>query len=161
MAVTAIQRRSNGEDDVYEVVDANLAAGVVVIPSTTPTSDPSLQGIAAAGDKALNVLGVTQKFCVTAANQAAAAAGTDADSFPFVNAAIPTAQTAVFSHGIVPVTYAAGAVAFGVRLCSAVNGTVRAWVSGSDAEESVIAYCAQPGGTAGGGVALAKLIKLS
>lgn len=161
MAVTSIQRRSSGEDDVFEAVDANLAAGVFVIPSTTATTDPSLQGIKVATDAAVNVLGVSQKSCVTAANQAAVESGTDSQNFPFANTGIPTPQTTVFASGVVPVTYAAGAVAYGVRLCAGAAGVARAWVSGTDAEEAVCGICAQPGGTAGGVVALVKLIKLA
>ena len=161
MAVTSIQRRSRGADDVFEAVDANLAAGVFVIPSTTATTDPSLQGIKVATDAAVNVLGVSQKSCVTAANQAAAAAGTDSQNFPFANTGIPTPQTAVFSNGVVPILFAAGAVNYGDRVCAAASGSARKWVSGTDAEEAVCGICVQPGDTAGGVVALVKLIKLA
>lgn len=162
MAVTGIQRRSHGGDDTFEAVDANLAAGVFVIPSTTATTDPSLQGIKVSTDAAVNVLGVSQKSCVTAANQAAASAGTDSQSFPFANVGIPTPQTVVFADGVVPVTYAASAVNFGDRVCSGASGVARKWVSGTDVEEAVCGICYQPGGVgSGGGVALVKLIKLA
>lgn len=155
--MSAINKVSSGDDLTYEAVDANLAAGVLVIPSTTATVS-GLQGIKVATDAAVNVLGVSAKSCVTEANQAAAAAGNESYGYPFVDVSVPTSRTAVWSHGVMPVTYTAVAVAYGARLCAAANGEVRAWVSGTDPADSVIGWCAQPGGvSAAGGVALARI----
>lgn len=156
MSVNSIQRRSSGREDVYEVVDANLAAGLLVIPSTTATST-GLQGVKVATDSATTVLGATAKATITAANQAAASTPT-LDGYPGVDASVPLATTTVFSDGVVPLTYTAVAVAYGVRLCAAASGAVRAWVSGTDHADAIIGWCAQVGGVgSGGGVALVKL----
>lgn len=157
MSALSINKQSSGDDIVYEAVDANLNAGVVVIPSTTATVS-GLQGIKVAGDAAVNVLGVSAKSCVTEANQAADAVGTEGYGYPFVDASVPTARTTVWNHAVVPVTYTAVAVAYGTRLCAAASGAVRAWVSGTDPADSIIGWCAQPGGvSASGGVALARI----
>ena len=155
--MSAITKVSHGDDQTYEAVDADLAAGVLVIPSTTATSS-GLQGIKVATDAAVNVLGVSAKSCVTAANQAADSVGNEGYGYPFVDASVPTALTAVYSHAIVPLTYTAAAVAYGAKLCAAASGHVRAWVSGTDPASSIIGYCAQPGGvSSAGGVALVRV----
>lgn len=135
--MSAIAKVSHGHDDVYEAVDANLAAGVLVIPSTTATVS-GLQGIKVAGDAAVNVLGVSAKSCVTEANQAADAVGDEGYGYPFVDVSVPTARTTVWKQCVVPVTFTAAAVAFGVKLCAAANGAVRAWVSGTDPADSIV-----------------------
>lgn len=157
MAITSITKVSHGDDQVYEAVDADLAAGVLVIPSTTATQS-GLQGIKAATDAAVNVLGVSSRSAVTAANQAADEEGTNSFSFPFADVSVPQPTLTVYSHAIVPLTYTAVAVAYGVKLCAAASGHVRAWVSGTDPASAIIGWCAQPGGVSGaGGVALVRV----
>lgn len=152
--MSAITKVSHGDDQVYEAVDANLAAGVVVIPSTT-TTDSGLQGIKVAGNTAKNVVGVSAKSCITAANQAAAQAGTGSDGYPFVDVAAPSELTTVYSHAVVPVTYTAAAVAYGAKLAAAASGAVRAWVTADDAD-AIIGHCRVVGGmSSAGGVGLA------
>lgn len=156
----AIVKRFAGDLDItYEAVDANLNGGEVVIPSTTATTDTSLQGVKVAGDAALNVLGVASKPCVTNANQAAANSGTGAapGSYPFADAGVPSAQLAVYNNVVCLVTYTAVAVPYGAKLAAAAAGAVRAWVTG-DGAAAIIGWCAQPGGvSSAGGQALARI----
>lgn len=153
----AIAKVARGDDQVYEAVDANLAAGVLVIPSTTATFS-GLQGVAVAGATALNVLGVSSRSAVTHANQAAALVGTGSDGYPFADTAIPDSTLTVYSRGLVPLTFTTVAVAYGVRLKAAAGGAVAAWVSGTDSAAAIIGYCAQPGGvSSAGGTGLVKL----
>lgn len=155
--MAAITRVSSGDAVTYEAVDANLAAGVLVIPSTTAPHNAGLQGVKVATDAAVNVLGVSLRSAVTYANQAAAVNGTD-QGYPLLDVSVPYETVTVESHGVYPVTYTAVAVAFGTKLCAAANGAVRAWVSGTDPASAVIGYCAQPGGvSSSGGVALARI----
>lgn len=156
--MAAITRVASGDAQTYEAVDANLAAGVLVIPSTTATHS-GLQGVKVATDAAVNVLGVSLRSAVTFANQAAAQSGSSgSDGYPFVNTAVPDATLTVESHGIYPLVYTAVAVAFGAPICAAAAGAVRAWVSGTDSAASKVGYCANPGGvSSAGGVALARI----
>jgi len=145
-------------DAVYEAVDANLAAGTLVIPSATAT-ESGLPGIAAAGATALNCIGVAAKDCVTAANRAALESGTTAApmSAPFVDASIPTATTTVYDEGWFKLQYATGtAVARGDRVKCAAGGLVTKWVSGTDSAAAIIGRCAEAVGT-GGGTALTRI----
>lgn len=134
--MAAITPRTSGDADVYEAVDANLAAGVLVIPSTTAT-ESSLQGVKVATAGATNVLGVSSKSAVTAANRAAAETGTD-QGYPLTDASVPNATLVVYRRKVVPVTYTAVAVAFGVKLKAAAAGAVAAWVSGTDAADLIV-----------------------
>ena len=154
-----VKRFANDLDITYEAVDANLNGGELVIPSTTATTDPSLQGIKVAGDAALNVLGVVSKPCVTNANQAAAQQGTGAapGSYPFADAGVPSATATVYNNVVCQVTYTAVAVPYGARLAAAAGGAVRAWVAG-DGAAAIVGWCAQPGGvSSAGGLALARI----
>ena len=141
----------------YEAT-SNLTGGQVVIPSGVATQDPSLQGVQPAGDAALNVVGVANKDAVAVANQAGFAQGTTGypGSFPVLDASVPSATVAC-PHDAVKVTYA-GACAYGAKICSAANGAVRAWVSGTDSPAAVIGRCAQPGGVASAGAGLARIL---
>lgn len=148
----SINKSQVGDDLTFEAVDANLAAGVLVIPSTTATHS-GLQGIKVATDAAVNVLGVSARSAVTFANQAAAQAGASgADGYPFVDPAIPDATLTVYSRGIVPILFTAVAVAYGIKLCAAASGSVRAWVAGTDVPSAIIGHCANPGGVSSAGV---------
>lgn len=155
--MAAIAKVNKGDDLTYEAVDANLAAGVIVIPSTTAT-ESGLQGIKVATDAAVNPLGVSSRSAVTAANQAADAVGNESYGYPFADVSVPQPTLAVYSHGVFPVTYTAAAVAYGTKLCAAAAGAVRAWVSGTDPASSIVGWCAQVGGvSSAGGVALARI----
>jgi hypothetical protein len=152
--MSAIQKVSKGDDQVYEAVTANLAAGVLVIPSTSATVS-GLQGIVVAADAAKNVLGVSAKSCVTEANRAAAEQGTLSDGYGFTDVSVPNATTTVFSHGVVPVTYTAVAVPYGAKLAAAAGGAVRAWIA-ADGPDAIVGHCRVVGGmSAAGGVGLA------
>jgi hypothetical protein len=144
-----LQRRK--DDRVYEAVDANLAAGTVVIASTT-ASESGLQGIKAAGDAAKNVLGVAANDCITAANRDALQYPTG--SAPMLNIGldltIPPATTTVYNRGEYDLTYTAAAVAHGAKICAAAAGKVRAWVS-ADGADAIIGYCTQVGGVSSSG----------
>ena len=150
MTINAVNRVSSGDSQTYEAVDANLSAGVLVIPSTTATVS-GLQGIKVATDAAKNVLGVAMKNTITEANQAAAQSGSESDGYPFVYPDGPLATTAVESHGVFQLTYTASAVAYGAKLCAAASGSVRAWVCGTDGADAIIGFCANPGGVSGSG----------
>lgn len=156
--MAAIAKVSRGDDLTYESVTNNLAAGVLVIPSNAATVS-GLQGIVVATDAAVNVLGVSANSTVTEANQVADEEGNmTSDGYPFVDVSVPVSRTVVYSHGVFPVTYTAVAVAYGVKLCAAANGAVRAWVSGTDSPASIVGWCAQVGGvSSAGGVALAHI----
>lgn len=151
--------KRNTEDLVYEAVDANLAGGLMVVPSTTAT-ESGLQGIKAAGDAAKNALGISAKDCVTAANRDALSEGTGAAplSAPFVDNSVPSATTTVYNMAVGLLTYTAAAVAYGAKLACAANGAVRAWVA-ADGADAMIGWCAQPGGvSAAGGPGLARIL---
>lgn len=155
--MSAVVKRNTG-DLTYEAVDANLAGGELVIPSTTAT-ESGLQGVKAAGDAALTVLGVASKPSITAANRAALESSTDTSGFPVVNASVPSATLAVYNDTVCPVTYTAAAVAYGTKLVAAANGAVRAYVPATDDAAAVVGWCAQPGGvSAAGGPALARIL---
>lgn len=144
--------KNNIEDLTYEAVDANLVGGNLVIPSTTATVS-GRQGIKVATDAALTVLGAVAKDCVTEANRAALETGSGPapGNFPFVDASVPGATAAVYNRGVYKLQYTAVAVAYGVKLCAAAAGKVRAWVSGTDSPAAIIGWCAEPGGVASGG----------
>lgn len=90
--------------------------------------------------------------------------GTDASSGSYSPAPVEALLDASFpgptisvGHGYYNVTYVAGAVAFGAKLKAGAAGAVAAWVSGTDAADLIIGYCAEPAGASGGGVALARI----
>lgn len=151
----------NGNVQSFEAITAILLGGTLVVPSGT-TGATGLQTIVAAGAGAHNCIGVAQSDAVPASLQAANTSGTSAwdAGYPAIDASVPTSQVAVYTDCIVPVTYTAVAVAFGAKLKCAAAGAVAAWVSGTDAADLIIGSCAQPGGTAGGVVALARIYPL-
>jgi hypothetical protein len=157
----AINKISRGDDEVYEAIVATLQPGVLIVPSNAvATTDSSLQGVVVAGDAALNCIGVSSHLAVPNALQLAMQSGTDpVDGYPFVYSDGPGYEVTAYSHAILPMTYTASAVAFGAKLCAAVNGAVRAWVSGTDSPAAIVGYCTQPGGVpAAGGVYRAKIL---
>lgn len=150
----SINPRVDGDALTYEAVDANLAAGLLVIPSTTAT-ESGLQGIKAGTDAAKTVLGVSARSAVTAANRAAQETGNETDGYPFADVSIPNATLTVYRRKVVPVTYTAVAVGFGAKLAAAAAGAVRAWVSG-DGADAIIGECRVVGGiSSAGGVGYA------
>lgn len=155
MAQLSVVKISHGDDQAFEAVTADLAAGVLVIPSTAPTVS-GLQGIVVATDAAINVVGVSSRKAVIASNQAGDSSGTEGYGYPFVDASVPAPTLTVYRRCVLRVTYTAAAVAYGTKLCAAAGGSVRAWVTGTDAVASIIGECANPGGVgSGGGVAKA------
>lgn len=145
-----LQRREG--NFVFEVVDANLGSGNMVIPSTTATSDPSLQGIKVAGDAAKNALGVLVNDCVTVANR-------DALQYPTgpapmsnvgIDFTIPEATSTVWERGETVVRYTAVAVPYGAKLACAAAGAVRAWVT-ADGADAMIGHCTAIGGVSSAG----------
>lgn len=141
-----------GDDEVYEAVDANLAAGHVVIPSTTAT-ESGLPGMKVSGDAALNTLGVVINNCITAANRDAGqyAVGPTPMSEAGIDFTIPDATSTVYSHFIGRIQYTAAVCGFGDPICSAAAGCIRKWVTGTDNPAAIIGWCAEPGGVSSAG----------
>lgn len=150
---------SRGDDEVYEAVDARILSGSLVVPSTTPATQPGLQGVKTAGDGATDVLGVASHQALPVDDQQNT--GTDADGYPFVNATgVPEETLTVYSHGVFHVRYTAAAVAFGAPLAAAANGDVRAFDSADDDPAALIGFCREVGGvSSAGGLALAKIVR--
>jgi hypothetical protein len=123
-----------GDAHVYEAT-AVVDGGMLVVPSGTATN-PGMQGIAKAGDAAVNVLGVAARRAEPLASQSLST--TDADGYPVTYPNPVNELTTVYKHRVVRVTYTAVAVAFGVKLCAAANGQVRAWVSGTDPASAIV-----------------------
>lgn len=69
---------------------------------------------------------------------------TDADGFETINLSPIPANVSVGCNRY-PVTYAADC-AFGKALKAGANGTVRPWVSGTDAADLIVGYCDEPAG---------------
>lgn len=148
----------NGIEVAYEALTA-VAGGQLVIPQTGATSTGA-QGIQPAGAGALNVLGVAQSDAIPTSAQAGYTTGTSAfdASYPLIDTSVPDNTTAVYTDVVIPVLYTAVAVAYGTRLKAAAAGAVAAFVHGTDDPAMVIGWCAQVGGTAGGVVALARIL---
>lgn len=150
--MTAIPKTAQGDDDVYEAVDV-VDGGQLVVPKTGATN-PGKQGITPAGDAALLVLGVAARRAEPVASQNLVS--TDGDGYPVTYPNPVNELTTVYKHCKVKVQYTAAAVGFGVKLCAAANGKVRAWVSGTDNVASIIGECRVVGGmSAAGGWGLA------
>lgn len=151
----------NGNVQTFEAMAAIILGGQLVVPNTSTTTT-GLQGCAVAGAGAANCLGVAQSDAVPASLQAANTSTTspwDA-GYTAIDTSVADPTVTVYSDCIIPVLYTAVAVAFGAKLKTGAAGTVAAWVSGTDAASLIIGSCAQPGGTAGGVVALAKIYPL-
>ena len=153
--MSGFNKVSHGDDQTYEAVDAALAGGVLVIPSTTATVNAGLQGVKVATAGALNVLGVSARSALPVANQTTS--GTDSDGFPIVSPNQVSELLTVYSKGVFNLTFTAVAVAHGTRLKAAAGGAVAAFVHGTDDPSMVIGYCVQPGGvSSAGGLGLVK-----
>jgi hypothetical protein len=151
----------NGAVQTVEAITNILLGGQLVVPSGT-TGASGLQTVVAAGANAINCIGVAQSDAVPVSLQAANVTGTSAwdAGYPAIDTSVPDATVAVYQDCVAPITYGAGAVAFGAKLKCGATGTVVAHVSGTDAPERCIGSCAQPGGTAGGVIALVRLYPL-
>lgn len=149
----------NGLEVTYEALGANVLGGQMVVPQTGTTTTGQ-QGATPAGANAINCLGVAASDAIAAANQAAFVTGTSGydAGYPVIDTSVPDATFAAYTDVIIPVTYAAGAVAYGAKLKCAAAGAVQAHVSGTDAPERCIGWCAEPGGAAGGAVFLARIM---
>lgn len=151
----------NGNVQTFEAVGGLILGGQLVVPSTGNTI-AGVQAAAVAGVGALNCIGVASMDAVPAANQATYTTGVggyDA-SLAYIDTSVPDPTFAAYTDVVINVTYAAGAVAFGDRLKCAATGAVAKWVTGTDNANLIVGSCAQPGGTAGGVVALAKIYPL-
>lgn len=155
--MAGVNKVRTGHDDIYEATVA-IDGGILVVPAAGATH-AGVQGIAIAGDAAHDVLGVTARRAEPVANQNLAA--TDGDGYPVAYPNPVSELTAVYKGCVVPVTYTAAAVAYGVKLVAAANGHVRAYVPSTSAVDNddpraVIGECRVVGGMGGaGGVGLA------
>lgn len=146
----------NGIEITYEAL-TNVAGGQLVVPQTGATAS-GLQGIQPAGLNAANCIGVAQSDALTAAAIATATTGTESwdTSYPLIDASVADSTTAVYVDVVINVAYT-GACAYGATIKCAAAGAVAPWVSGTDAANLAIGWCAQPGGVAGAGTALARI----
>jgi len=150
--MAGVPKTRQGNDDVYEATEV-IDGGLLVVPAAGAVN-AGVQGIAKAGATALNVLGVTSKRSEPVASQGLTA--TDADGYPVTYPNPVSELVTVYKNAVVNVTYTAVAVAYGVRLKTAANGQVQAWVSGTDSAAAIIGECRVVGGmSAAGGVGLA------
>jgi hypothetical protein len=81
--------------------------------------------------------------------------GTTSYSAYVVDISFPTNLIAV-AHGSFVVAYAAAAT-FGAKLKAAATGGVTPWVSGTDAADLIVGYCAEPAGVGSAGNYLARI----
>lgn len=82
--------------------------------------------------------------------------GTTADGFPYLDISGLPKETTVDDSQWINVKFG-GAVAFGKAIKCGALGTAVAWVSGTDAADLIVGYCAEPGGAANGATALARV----
>lgn len=158
--MTAVKRITTGEHVTCVASVANdtnskyLMGGSLVEAVGTVDAELNLPNVKAATDASVKVLGVALKD--TLVGTISGDATTDTYGFPILDVSVPERTTTVERGGVYPVTYTAAAVLFGVKLCTAANGKVRAWVSGTDTPASIIGECAEPAGvSSSGGVAKA------
>jgi hypothetical protein len=147
------------DDDplVYEnVTGAVILGGKVAIPVNGATLDPSVQGFAAAGDAALNVLGITEHDTVPRSLRAGLETGTttswDAANAIF-DSSVPDATTTVYND-VVGKLKTTTACANGDKICAAANGDVRKALTADITAGAVIGSCVNPQGVAANGVGL-------
>jgi hypothetical protein len=145
--MAGVPRTESGDAKVYEATEV-IDGGLIVVPAAGATN-PGVQGIAKAGATALNTVGVTSRRAEPVANQNLT--GTDGDGYPYVYPNPVSELVTVYKNAVVTVTYTAVAVAYGVRLKTAANGTVQAWVSGTDSAAAVIGECREVGGVSAAG----------
>lgn len=152
----------NGCVGTYEAYTAILLGGTLVVPNGSTVGASGLQSIVAAGAGALNCLGVASSDAVPASLTAANTTGTSVwdSGYPQIDTSVPDPTVAVYSDCVVPILYVAGAVSYGDRLKCGAAGTVAKWITGTDNANLIIGRCAQPGGTAGGVIALVRLYPL-
>lgn len=150
--MASANRVRSGDADTYEATEV-IEGGLLVVPASGATIS-GVQGMAIAGDAAVNVLGVTSQRAEPAANQNLT--GTDSDGYPITFPNTVDELATVYKHAVVSVTYTAAAVGFGAKLAAAAGGAVRAFVAGTDPSDSVVGECRVIGGMgSGGGAGLA------
>lgn len=143
-------KQQTGDAQVYEAVGTGaIEGGMLVVPSTNATVNPGVQGIDVAGATALNCLGVAARRAEKASLQDLT--GTDGDGYPVAYPNPVNELTTVYKNAIVKVTYTAAAVAYGVKLKTAANGQVQAWVSGTDSPAAIVGECRVVGGMSSAG----------
>lgn len=145
--------RSGDQDVTYEAVDANVAGGQLVVPSTT-TTESGCQGATPAGANATNVLGVASADAVTKANRDALTTSTTGGpgAYPLTDVSVPPATFTVYEHAETLVNYLAGtAVPYNAPIKAAAVGQVTLWVAGTDAPERAVGRCRVIGGMGTGG----------
>lgn len=125
-------RLSNAGPGTYEVVEAVKGGQVVEARAAGKV------GVAALGST--TVLGVAEIDARPFVNPIS----TDSDGFETINVSGLPSHTVVGQNRY-PVTYAADC-AFGKALKAGAAGTVRPWVSGTDAADLIIGFCDEPGG---------------
>lgn len=150
-----------GNLQTFEAITAIILGGQLMVPSGT-TGASGLQTVIVAGLGATNCVGAAQSDAVPASLQSANVTGSSAwdSGYPQIDTSVADPTVVAYQDCVVPLTYTAVAVAFGAKLKCAASGAVAAWVSGTDAANLIIGSCAQPGGTAGGVVALVRLYPL-
>lgn len=152
-----INKRAEGRDNVYEAVTTNVVGGMLV-EWRTGTSATGLPYAAPAAAGSAVCVGVAIEDAIPTANLAALQTGTDGYGYPFYDVSVPDATFTAYSDAIVTgVTYAAAATYRQTLKCAA-NGQVTPWVSGTDAANLIVGWCAQPAGVATAGVGLARIL---
>lgn len=149
-----LNKRSDGAL-VFECTDANVAGGLMCIPSTTATTITGvLGGYKVAGDAAVNAIGVSLSDAVTAANFASLSSFVSSDPglYANTNVSVPGITSTVDDAGFYVLQATAVAIAAGIKICCAASGAVRAWVSGTDPVSSIIGRTAAAVSSAGGPV---------
>lgn len=150
-----------GKNGLVVTVEAltSFKGGQLLIPQTGTTVSGQ-QGAQPAGAGALNCIGVAQSDALTAADIATYTTGTSGfdSAYPVIDASVPSGVSAVYCDAIVPILYAAGAVAYGDRIKCGAAGVAAKWITGTDNANLIVGRCAQPGGTAGGVVALSRIL---
>lgn len=151
-------RLQDDQPITYEALTAIIKGGQIVVPTAGATFDPTLQGIAVSGDAALNVLGVASKDAVPRSLRAGYETGNTAYDTAYIatDISVPDADVTVYNDVVGYVNFT-GACAYGEPICSAVNGGVRHWVTGTDNPAAIIGSCHQPGGVSAAGVGLARI----
>lgn len=151
-----INKRTDGQDSVYEALTTNVVGGNLVEYRTGATGS-GLPGAAPAAAGSAVCLGVAIEDAIPVANLAALQTGTNGFGYPFLDVSVPDATFTVYNDAIVPVVYAAAAT-FRQSLKCAAAGQVTPWVSGTDAANLIIGWCAQPGGMASAGTGFARIL---
>lgn len=131
-----------------EVVEAVL--GGQLVEARAPSAGAALRPVGVAAAASVKVMGVALIDATPAAAQAS----------PLLVASQPVA-TAVAVQGEVPLVTYAAAANYRDPLKAAALGKVTPWISGTDAANLLIGYCAEPLGVASAGTGRVRLTGLS